>query len=101
MRVSAGFTLIEVMVVVAILGILATIVMTNVIGKDEQARVTTSKASLSSIANALELYKLDKVGYIRFASVYKSFQDVSDFREVIREVEPKQIKRKAAKPDVT
>ena len=47
-----------------------------------------------------ELYKLDKVAYIRFASVYKSFQDVSDFREVIREVEPKQVKRKAAKPDV-
>ena len=47
-----------------------------------------------------ELYKLDKVAYIRFASVYKSFQDVSDFREVIREVEPKQGKRKAAKPDV-
>lgn len=58
-----GFTLIEVMVVVAILGILATIVMTNVIGKDEQARVTTSKASLSSIANALELYKLDNHKY--------------------------------------
>ena len=47
-----------------------------------------------------ELYKLDKVAYIRFASVYKSFQDLSDFREVIREVEPKQVKRKAAKPDV-
>ena len=46
-----------------------------------------------------ELYKLDKVGYIRFASVYKSFQDVSDFRDVIREVEPpKQAKRKA-KPE--
>lgn len=58
-----GFTLIEVMVVVAILGILATIVMTNVIGKDEQARVTTSQASLSSIANALELYKLDNHKY--------------------------------------
>ena len=46
-----------------------------------------------------ELYKLDKVAYIRFASVYKSFQDVSDFREVIREVEPKQVKRKAPKPE--
>ena len=46
-----------------------------------------------------ELYKLDKVAYIRFASVYKSFQDVSDFREVIREVEPKQVKKKAPKPD--
>ena len=47
-----------------------------------------------------ELYKLDKVGYIRFASVYKSFQDVSDFRDVIREVEPpKQGKKKAIKPE--
>ncbi|HTQ00506.1 MAG TPA: transcriptional regulator NrdR [Casimicrobiaceae bacterium] len=33
------------------------------------------------------LYKLDKVGYIRFASVYRSFQDVSDFRDALREVE--------------
>lgn len=31
-----------------------------------------------------ELYKLDKVAYIRFASVYRSFEDVDDFREVIR-----------------
>lgn len=34
-----------------------------------------------------ELYKLDKVGYIRFASVYRSFQDISDFRDALREVE--------------
>jgi transcriptional repressor NrdR len=34
-----------------------------------------------------ELYKLDKVAYIRFASVYKSFQDVDDFREAIDQVE--------------
>lgn len=34
-----------------------------------------------------ELHRLDKVGYIRFASVYRSFQDVSDFRDALREVE--------------
>jgi transcriptional repressor NrdR len=34
-----------------------------------------------------ELYKLDKVAYIRFASVYRSFQDVSDFRDALNEVE--------------
>ncbi len=34
-----------------------------------------------------ELYKLDKVAYIRFASVYKSFQDVDDFRDAIKEVQ--------------
>lgn len=33
-----------------------------------------------------ELYKLDKVAYIRFASVYRSFQDVDDFRDAIDEV---------------
>jgi transcriptional repressor NrdR len=41
-----------------------------------------------------ELYKLDKVGYIRFASVYRSFQDVSDFRDALKEVEaPAALKR--------
>lgn len=34
-----------------------------------------------------ELYKLDKVAYIRFASVYRSFEDIDDFRDAIREVE--------------
>ena len=34
-----------------------------------------------------ELYKLDKVAYIRFASVYRSFQDVSDCRDALKEVE--------------
>jgi transcriptional repressor NrdR len=34
-----------------------------------------------------ELYTLDKVAYIRFASVYRSFQDVSDFRDALKEVE--------------
>jgi len=34
-----------------------------------------------------ELYKLDEVAYIRFASVYKSFQDVDDFRDAIKEVQ--------------
>ena len=41
-----------------------------------------------------ELYKLDKVGYIRFASVYRSFQDVADFRDALQEVEPAPVRRK-------
>ncbi|MEO8345351.1 MAG: transcriptional regulator NrdR [Betaproteobacteria bacterium] len=45
-----------------------------------------------------ELHKLDKVGYIRFASVYRSFQDVSDFRDALKEVEapppsPRRVRR--------
>ncbi len=34
-----------------------------------------------------ELHKLDKVAYIRFASVYRSFKDVDDFRDVIRDLD--------------
>jgi len=63
MKKQSGFTLIELMVVVAILGILATIVMTNVVGKDDQARVTTTKTSLGAVANALQMYKLDNHKY--------------------------------------
>ena len=44
-----------------------------------------------------ELYKLDKVAYIRFASVYRSFQDVSDFRDALKEVEAVRPSRKVAR----
>ena len=44
-----------------------------------------------------ELYKLDKVAYIRFASVYRSFQDVSDFRDALKEVEAVPAPRKGAR----
>ena len=44
-----------------------------------------------------ELYKLDKVAYIRFASVYRSFQDVSDFRDALKEVEAVRPPRKPAR----
>jgi transcriptional repressor NrdR len=41
-----------------------------------------------------ELYALDKVAYIRFASVYRSFRDVSDFRDALEEVEtPSAVRR--------
>ena len=35
-----------------------------------------------------ELKRLDKVAYIRFASVYRSFEDVDEFAEVVREIRP-------------
>ncbi len=44
------------------------------------------------------LYKLDKVAYIRFASVYKSFQDVDDFRDAIKEVQKPQQKKTTQAP---
>lgn len=43
-----------------------------------------------------ELYQLDQVAYIRFASVYRSFQDIEDFRNVIQEVQKPSSRRKAS-----
>jgi len=58
-----GFTLIEVMIVVAILGILATLVVVNVAGNTDKALVTATKSDLQSIKQALDLYKLDNYRY--------------------------------------
>jgi len=44
-----------------------------------------------------ELLKLDKVAYIRFASVYKSFQDVGDFADAVDAVRHKPVKPKSVK----
>ena len=44
-----------------------------------------------------ELYKLDKVAYIRFASVYRSFQDADDFHDAIKEIQRPQRKKEPKK----
>lgn len=56
---AAGFTLLELMVVVVILGILLGVVAYNVQGKDDKAKVTAARASIKNIENAIEMYKLD------------------------------------------
>ncbi len=58
-----GFTLIEVMVVIAILGILAALVVPQIVGKDDKARVERVKSDLKAIASSLEMYKLDNHSY--------------------------------------
>jgi len=44
-----------------------------------------------------ELRKLDKVAYIRFASVYRSFQDVAEFQELVAEVSPRSAAKRGPK----
>lgn len=60
---NSGFTLIEVMVVVVILGILAALIVPNIINRPQQARITKAKTDILSIQNALDLYKLDNGAY--------------------------------------
>ncbi len=63
MKRSAGFTLIEVMVVVVILGILAAIIVPKIMSRPEQARAVKVKQDLLAIQSALDLYKLDNGMY--------------------------------------
>ncbi len=58
-----GFTLIEIMVVVVILGILGALVVPNILGRTGEARGTAAKSDIQSISNALDLYKLDNHTY--------------------------------------
>lgn len=58
-----GFTLIEIMVVVIILGILAAIIAPNVIGRVDDAQIAAAKADLRGIRNALDFYRLDNFQY--------------------------------------
>lgn len=58
-----GFTLIEVMVVVVILGILAAIVVPKVMDRPDQARATKARTDIAAIESALNLYKLDNYTY--------------------------------------
>ncbi len=59
----SGFTLIEVMVVVVILGILASIIVPKIMNKPDEARIVKAKQDIRAIQSALEMYKLDNYAY--------------------------------------
>jgi len=62
-RRPAGFTLVEIMVVVVILGILAVLIVPRVLGRSDEARVAAAKHDIAALMQSLKLYRLDNGRY--------------------------------------
>jgi general secretion pathway protein G len=60
---NRGFTLTELMVVIFIIGLLATVVLINVLPSQDRAMVTKAEADIATIEQALEMYRLDNLAY--------------------------------------
>lgn len=61
--IARGFTLIEIMVVVVIMGILAALVVPKLMGRTDDARVTAARQDIATVMQSLKLYKLDNQRY--------------------------------------
>jgi general secretion pathway protein G len=62
-RRQGGFTLVEIMVVVVIIGILGMLVVPKLLGRTGEARVTAARTDIATLMQALKLYKLDNQRY--------------------------------------
>jgi general secretion pathway protein G len=60
---ASGFTLIEIMVVVVIIGLLAAVIVPTVVSKVDEAKVNKAKADIQSLETALTMYRLDNSKY--------------------------------------
>lgn len=63
LRGARGFTLIELLVVLVIIGVLAALIVPNVLNRADEARVTAAKTDVNNLMQALKLYRLDNQRY--------------------------------------
>ena len=87
-KLQSGFTLIEIMVVIVILAILASFVIQNTAGMTDEARVTKAKSDISTIQNALEMYKLKHYDYpstdLGIKALVEQPADVKNWRRYLK-----------------
>jgi general secretion pathway protein G len=62
-RLGRGFTLIEIMVVIVILGVLAALIVPQIISRPDEARVVAARQDIATLVQALKLYRLDNQRY--------------------------------------
>jgi general secretion pathway protein G len=62
-KCSRGFTLIEIMIVIVIIGILGAFIVPRIMGRPDEARIVAAKQDIASISQALKLYRLDNLRY--------------------------------------
>jgi len=62
-RLTRGFTLIELMVVLVIIGVLAALIVPNVLDRTDDARTTAARTDVANLMQALKLYRLDNFRY--------------------------------------
>ena len=71
---ESGFTLVELMVVIVIIGLLATVVIINVLPATDKAAITKAKADVATLEQGVEMYRLNK---LRYPSAAEGLQAVS------------------------
>jgi len=64
---EAGFTLVELMVVIVIIGLLATVVMINVLPSQDRAMVEKARADVAALEQAVDIYRLEMLSFPRMA----------------------------------